>query len=271
MSSGHFFLPKHSLPRLPFFPAGQTLEWLDHTEDSRESYRRRGGHPVYGEHDITYSFNSLGYRSVEFHVRADIRILAVGCSYVLGVGLPQQDLFHELFAARLGHATTKSIAAFNLSAPGASNDYISRMLQLAVPLLDPTLVLVNFTHKTRREYASIEGELLTYVPRYRPESPVVRNIYKHLAALTSPSDDDLNLFRNYKAIEALLTTRAWMFSSIHSTEFEGIEEHVARAHYVGSMPQADRARDGCHPGPKSHQKLADAYWERFVANRFVLN
>jgi len=255
------FLPKACLPPLRSFPAGRSLEWLDNTEDSRENYVRRGGHPVYGEHDIIYTFNSLGYRSAEFSTRADLTILAIGCSYVLGVGLRQQDLFHELLGSWLNQSTGKSVCVFNLGAPGSSNDYISRMLHLAVPLLSPHLTLIHFTHTERREYVSLQGQLLTYVPGYRPSDLIAREIYKHLDALSSPEDNDLNLFRNYKSIESLLKGRHWFFSSINP-EFERIREHIDSPRYIGPLTWLDKARDGRHPGPLSHQDLARRYWER---------
>lgn len=269
MSMATSFLPKDALPRLPFMPADERVEWLDAAGDGRENYVRRGGHPVFGEHDITYSFNSLGYRSVAFDTAADIRILTIGCSYAMGVGLPQKDLFQEVFAERLRLRTGKSVAVLNLSAPGGSNDYVARLLHLAVPVLNPEIILVSFTHPGRREYVSVQDELLTYVPAYRPGDRVARNIYKHFASLTSPLDDDLNLFRNYKSVEALLGERAWLFSIINAVDFERIGAHIARARYVGAMPQLDRARDGCHPGPESHRTLAERYWERFVANDYL--
>lgn len=269
MSSENPFLPKKSLPHLQFFPAGQCVEWLDHTEDSMENYRRSGGHPAYGEHDITYQFNELGYRSIDFKTDAAIKIVVIGCSYVMGVGLSQKDLFHEVFAQELRTATAKSVSVFNLGAPGGSNDYIARLLHLAVPLFDPTIVLVNFTHASRREYVSVSNALLTYVPGYRPDNLVAREIYKHLDSLTSPVDNDLNLFRNYKSIEALLYGRIWLFSSISATDFERIGDHVDATKYVGAMPQIDRGRDKCHPGPGSHRVLASCYWDRFVSARHL--
>src|SRR5690349_9460907 len=101
MNIEHLLFPKGSLPPLPFLPAGQCVEWLNHTEDTKENYAKRRGHSIYGKHDITYCFNSLGYRSIEFNAKAETKVLAIGCSYVMGVGLRQQDLFHEVFAEKL--------------------------------------------------------------------------------------------------------------------------------------------------------------------------
>lgn len=264
MAEGDGFLPIAAVPPLRLFPAGGSFAFLANTRDSKENFARNGGHPVYGETAIEYRFNSLGYRSAEFDAPAEIRILAIGCSYVMGIGLPERDVFHELFAEQLRRATGKNVVVANLGAPGASNDYIARLLQLAVPLLDPDIVLINFTHAARREYGTVEQQLLNYVPANRPSDRVSREIFAHLEALSSELDDDLNVFRNYKSIEALLRGRTWLFSTSSAADFERVLDHVDRARFVGSLQWADKARDWCHPGPVSHRNLAELYWEGFT-------
>jgi len=256
------FLPHAGLPATPF-PALATLEWLD--MDAREKFPARGRNPAYGEHDITYDFNSLGYRCASFESRADIRIVAIGCSYVMGIGLPQAALFHEQFAVRLRETTGRSALVWNLSIPGASNDYITRLLFLAVPHLDPHIVIVNFTHAGRREYLSVQNRLASYTPGFRPSDPVSRDICSHFDALSSPYDDGLNLFRNYKAVASLLAHRCWLFSTIDPQALNRLEGHLDLARHAGHMPVLDRARDGAHPGPLSHTALMESYWRRFTA------
>lgn len=68
----------------------------------------------------------------------------------------------------------------------------------------------------------------------------------------------------------MLSKRMWLFSSINTFDFERISVQVERTRYVGVMPQVDRARDGCHPGPQSHRILADHYWERFLSIGHVI-
>src|SRR5207248_8943651 len=91
-------IPASGLPPGTSSLAGQEVNWL--FGDSAERYRRGGGHPIYGENDVIYRFNSMGYRCPEFNVHADIRVVAIGCSHVFGIGLPQRTIFHEVFAER---------------------------------------------------------------------------------------------------------------------------------------------------------------------------
>ena len=255
-------LPTEGIPPSGY-PANGKLSWC--CGDSEESFRRRGGHG-YSETDIVYEFNRLGYRCPEFDSAADLRILAIGCSYVFGLGLPREQVFHELFAERLRVETSRSVVLWNLGKPAASNDYICRMAYLAVPYLDPHIVLVNFTHLGRREYLSVQNKLFEYYANWNyGGDPVAGEICGHFDALSSPCDDALNFFRNYKALESLLAGRMWLFSRIHSEDLlPPLADHLDGTRFAGTLNFLDRARDGFHPGSDGHRQLYEAYWKRFI-------
>jgi hypothetical protein len=254
-------LPASGFPRT-HYPAGKEIKWLYECE--LNDYKSHGGHPLYGENDIVYRFNSFGYRCPEFDAKADIRIVAIGCSYALGMALPQHAIFHELFAEKLrAMASPKTVAVWNLSMAGASNDYISRLLYYAVPRLDPHIVLVNFTHVSRREYVSVQNRYVIYNSTFKPTDKITKDIFSHFAALSSPFDDLLNFFKNYKAVECLLTGRQWLYSHITPHECEPLVAHVDLNRFVGRLEHLDKARDHGHPGPESHRRLAELYWAKF--------
>jgi len=255
-------IPLSEIPKTRH-PAERELTWLD--TDSREQFQKRGGHPLYGEADVTYSFNSHGYRCPEFESGADIRMISIGCSNTLGVGLPQQAIFHERFAERLRKELSATVVNWNLSMGGASNDYIRRTLYLAVPRLNPHIVLVNFTFVARREYVSVENELVIYLPKVEAPDRVTKEIYGHFVALSSPFDDELNLFQNYKAIESLLHDRLWLYSFVfHRSFMKHVAPHTDPDRFIGHFLKFDDARDGIHPGPKSHEVMYASYWNKFV-------
>ena len=244
-------------------PPCSELQWVN--SDTEENFRARGGHPIYGKQSITYRFNSLGYRCPEFDAPGEIRIISLGCSHTMGVGLPQEDFFHERFTTRLRKHTGRSIVNWNLGLPGKSNDYITRTLFLAIPFLNPDVVLINFTYLGRREYVSVENRPFVFLPRCcYYNDPVGREIWRHFQELTSPYDDELNFFRNYKAVEALLSDRCWLFSTSENKSLDRLNGHANLTNYVGDLVYLDKARDQRHAGPKSHEALAIAYWERFL-------
>ena len=72
--------------------------------------------------------------------------------------------FTKLSCERLREETGKSVVNWNLGSGGASNDFITRLLFLAYPILKPDLVIINFTEPSRREYITNTGECVKYVP-----------------------------------------------------------------------------------------------------------
>jgi hypothetical protein len=253
-------LPTRGLPRTGN-PEACVDAWYG--QDNAENYRRHGGHPLYGETDITYSYNRLGYRSPEFEEEAALKIVSLGCSWVFGIGLPAPALFHERFADRLRRELGTSVINWNLGVPGASNDAIVRLLHLAVAALRPDVVLILFTYLGRREYVTAHNRCVAYTPTWTAPDPVAHEVANHFAALSSRHDDRLNLFRNYKSAEALLTGGRWAFSFVQPDDTQPLREHFDARRLARPPRSLDKARDHAHPGPLTHESLCDGYWTAF--------
>jgi hypothetical protein len=256
-------LPAGELPRTGN-PEARVDHWYG--QDNAENYRRRGGHPLYGETDITYSYNRRGYRSPEFEDAAAVRMVSVGCSWVFGVGLPAPVLFHERFADRLRTELGTSVINWNLGVPGASNDAIVRLLHLAVAALRPDVVLILFTYLGRREYVTAHDRHVAYTPAWTAPDPVAQEVGAHFAALASKNDDRLNLFRNYKSAEALLTRCGWAFSFVLPDDAQPIRDHFDTRRLARPHRSLDKARDHAHSGPLTHESLYDGYWTAFAGS-----
>jgi hypothetical protein len=240
------------------YPENREERWCG--QDNLEDYRRRGGHPLYGEDDIRYCYNARGYRCPEFDEEAEIRMISIGCSWGFGVGIPQEATFHERFARRLRLELGATVVNWNLSRPGASNDYIARVLHLAVPRLDPDLILVLFSRLQRREYMTADNRQIYY----NPAAPLEHPVKSHLEALSSAYDDQLNFFRNYKSVEGLLADRVWLFSMVNPGQAEPIADHLDPSHRTADLRFVDKARDQTHPGPQTHELIGNAFWTKFV-------
>jgi hypothetical protein len=264
-------LPAEGLPRAENYVTPD-LRWT--LGDTEQGYRASGGHPIYDETSVEYKLNSLGYRCPEFIDRGQIRMISIGCSYTYGVGLPQTALFHERFAERLGSEIGTSVVNWNLGSGAVSNNYIARLMHIAVPILKPDIVLILFTHLSRREYITAANEALKYRPTAMNTDPVHGEIFDHLSALTSKYDDQLNFFRDFKSIKALLTGTLWAYSFCNASEVSNIGIHLEANHRVrdhlieGSRSRRagprDTARDHRHPGPLTHQTIYECFWEWFV-------
>ncbi|MFN8391199.1 MAG: hypothetical protein U0136_12985 [Bdellovibrionota bacterium] len=246
--------------------AGMTLPWIDY--DSEERFRKNGGHPLYGPDSITYTINSHGFRSPELSETADIKVLSIGCSFVFGLGLPREALFHERFCATLRSRTGRTVVNWNLGSSGTGNDYIARMLHLAVPLLRPDIVLINFSQACRMEYITVLGDWIKYGPANDPSwfDRIGREVHTHLNELRSPGQEELRLFLNYRSVAELLKGRLWIHSFLEESALGVLEGHLERFQLAGAFQKLDVARDHAHPGPESHAVVADRYLQVFEAN-----
>jgi hypothetical protein len=209
-------------------------------------------------------------------------MVSVGCSITWGEGMPQHALFHEKFAERLRRETGKTVINWNLAECGAGCDLVERVLHIAVPILDPHIVLVLFPEVARREHLSPDGNYHPYVPRHLLDHPrlkwvaddilklagqhnqAIKAIWDALGGIASEQDDELRFFRSYKSIEALLSNRCWLMG-FTATEIEcfHVFRHVDSDLYIGYCRQLDWARDDIHPGPATHDALFRGFWNTF--------
>ena len=93
---------------------------------------------------ISYDFNSEGFRSPEFNTASNT-VLALGCSYTMGIGLPVSDTWPYMLAQAL------NMQYANLGWGGASGDYCYRMAEYWIPTLKPKLVVLLNPPESRME------------------------------------------------------------------------------------------------------------------------
>jgi hypothetical protein len=237
-----------------------------YSSDSVYIYSKRGGHPIYGENDILYRFNSLGYRSPEPTDSGDIRMIAIGCSNTFGLGVREEERFSDLFADKLRADTGRSVVDWNFGFPGKSADYVARMLHVAVPALDPDVVLVFFPGQARRECGGATERVVDYLPNYKTIHPEDAMVFGACTRLLSELDDRLNAFRNYQSIRRLLRHRELLFTFRYYSPYQDCLslhfDHSCWAPWPHGQ-DTDRARDGYHIGPVTHRNIAESFWETF--------
>jgi hypothetical protein len=241
--------------------SNQKSFWLG--MDSQETYRARNTRTsTYSETDIVYSLNGHGFRSVEFGSHSGLSVLIAGCSWTFGMGMPADAIYGQLFVNRLAKTLDTPVTLYNLGVSGASNDQICRLLHQTIPRLRPTLVLVLFTHPARREYITADNRRINYTPTARVKERLAGEVLLHLNALSSKFDDQLNLFRNYKSIAALLRDTAWLYSFVTPILAEDCAFQLDRSRLAMPQSRVDRARDESHPGPETHKRICDSFWSQ---------
>jgi hypothetical protein len=99
-------------------------------------------------HDITYNYNSRGYRDTEWPEQLDelqSAIWCVGDSFTVGLGSPLEHTWPWI----LQQATLRRI--INVSMDGASNAWIARCVNLIQKEIDPKNIIVMWSYVHRRE------------------------------------------------------------------------------------------------------------------------
>lgn len=227
--------------------AGHTLNWLP--SDTEESFQKLVQNEEYREYfrskgwlepdAITYRINSGGFRSEEFDPQA-ASVVSLGCSYTIGIGLPENDTWPYLVSDSLG------LKNYNLAWGGTSADTCFMLADYWLPVLRPKLVVMAAPPKHRFDLVIEQSDLKhqTYLPgaEIGQEDP---NIFVKTWFLND-RNADLNNARNRLAVEGLCAKL-------------GIPCLTYNAHdwFAKSREEVEYARDRMHAGPRGHQTFAE--------------
>jgi hypothetical protein len=99
-------------------------------------------------HNVTYDYNSRGFRDQEWpDTMQELRdaIWCIGDSFTVGLGSP----IEHTWPVRLSKITTRRI--INVSMDGASNEWIARITENIVQAIDPTQLVIMWSYTHRRE------------------------------------------------------------------------------------------------------------------------
>jgi hypothetical protein len=234
--------------------ANQTVDWLP--TDTKENYEKLiqdPGHQAYFAQmgwdqpgAITYRFNSHGFRADEFD--SGPYMVALGCSYTVGIGLPDSVTWARQTATALG------LKCANLAWGGYSTDSCYRLAEYWVPALQPAYVCMLAPPRSRLELLLDQSVLpVTQLPMevFMPQSQ---------SSLFNPSDTYLkhwflneenariNQRRNILAVRQLCADL-----NIPCTVYN------ADDHMWWNRETIGYARDYMHGGPKIHKILADQF------------
>jgi hypothetical protein len=238
--------------------ANQTLEWLP--TDTEENYKQLIQDPKHREYfaaqgwdqpgAITYRFNRHGFRADEFD--SGPYMVALGCSYTVGIGLPDSATWARLTATELG------LKCANLAWGGYSADTCYRLAEYWVPALRPAYVCMLVPPRARLELL-LDTQLLTtnqlpvevFMPQSQSQSPLFNNDDTYLKHwFLNEENAKINQRKNVMAIRQLCADLDIPCTVI-----------AAEQHMCLSREEIGYARDYMHGGPKIHTTLA----QQFVA------
>ena len=186
---------------------------------------------------ITYKINSLGFRSDEFDDSPCL--VALGCSYSFGVGLPIDDTWPALVGKALG------LKVFNLAWPGQGSDYCFRMANHWISQLNTKYCVLLNPPPSRVEVLMENGQAETFMPHslssyYNP------NDWFLTQWMVNEDNHWLNNRRNALAVKQICAELG-----VACNTYEAIE------HMSGSREELEYARDYMHAGPRGHRIFAE--------------
>lgn len=230
--------------------ANQELEWLP--TDTKENYEKLIQDPEHQRYfsalgwdqpgAITYKFNSYGFRADEFDDQPCM--VALGCSYSVGIGLPDQVTWARQTATAL------DLKCANLSWGGYSADSCFRLAEYWVPRLKPKYVCMLVPPRHRIEVlldTSTKSQLPVEV--FMPQSQ---------SSLFSPNDHYLkHWFLNDENARINQTKNVLAIRQMCADLNIPCTVYNAEDHMWWSREEIGYARDYMHGGPIIHNQIAE--------------
>jgi|LakMenEpi03Aug12_release.lakeMendotaPanAssembly.Ray.scaffolds.fasta_scaffold385105_1 hypothetical protein len=254
--------------------ANTTTEWLG--SDTLCNYEaissRFPNH--YSQHDIEYKFNGHGFRCDEFNMPSEIPIVFLGCSLTEGIGLRQTETWSYLLLEKIRQKTNKNIPYWNLGLCATGIDTQARNLYFLSTILNTKIKFVFslIPPICRREYKVESNKYRNWVPNWvdsaAPIGTNVNTLFTDSYFSTHQTERSLMTIDSIcRQNGAKMCCTSWErapnnFKSLFDS-FPLIDS------FQINFQSNDFARDGSHPGPLFHQKLAELYWnhvEKYFVN-----
>jgi hypothetical protein len=227
--------------------ADQIVSWLP--TDTEENFQRLNQNPEYHEYyrskgwlepdAITYQINSNGFRSKEFDPVA-ASIVSLGCSYTIGIGLPENTTWSYLVSQATG------LKNYNLAWGGISADTCFMLASYWLPVLRPQWVVMAAPPKHRFDLITEDQALPheTYMPGHESGRTETNDFIKNW--FLNDRNAELNNSRNRLAVQGLCAEL-------------GIKCLTYNAHdwFAKSREEIEYARDRMHAGPLGHRLFAE--------------
>lgn len=219
-----------------------TVFWLtSDTEDLYQQNLRDSGKRKLLEEwgwidvEIQYSFNSHGFRSIEFDDRPAIAVF--GCSHTQGIGLHYHQVWHQQLSKKLND---KPI--FNFGIGGASADTCYRLAENYLPNLNVDTVIFLAPSEYRLEFWDINDSF----PWFLNARSVPENHKFFTPWFIDPRNASMYSLKNIQSVAYIC--------QMLGIDFYCYPERV----YTHSLPnQRTYARDLLHFGADHNRVFAD--------------
>lgn len=224
------------MPPFSVNPRNVTRKWSG--TDNEQSFNQNPNKSEWENVDISYVYNSNGFRCPEFDSFKNQRVnLALGCSFTEGIGLPVEMTWPFLLSKQINEPV------INLGIGGGNSDQVARVLTNVSGLFTIGTVYILWPPLHRFEFYQNDGRIFSRVPGTTDE-------LEYLWVM----DDAMSYQRLYKnkLIASLLASK-YNFNLIES-------DVVLKGPTYGIDFHPGVARDGQHFGVR---------WQEYVVENFL--
>lgn len=232
------------------------------------------------EEDVDYYISSLGYREPEPTEKMYDSVGVWGCSYTFGVGVPYADIYSTVLAGKL------KTPVYNFGIPGAGIQKIARSFVtnnsffkfktafFVMPSMHRFEYLSLNNYDTPNELPSDQISTFDIIPNWAP---------KHNKALARKArmfyelyDDAFFLMEFKRNVELIKQNAQIHGTKVYFTTWCGVTYRLLLEYNVPDFSIVqfiennenvidgnikDFARDGFHPGVRSHRDTADILYD----------
>lgn len=233
------------------YPPNSTLKWCDTDIPEVEQYQK----------DIRYTFNEFGFRSDSFvdRFKNPHSILTSGCSLTVGVGVDQEESWPYILRKMIQDRLGEPVVLWNIATSGASSDYVVRGIYKVLNILRPEFTFVQWPSDIRFEMPSDTNEnILTQRYAYEKTFPSLLQTVGWAKQNDSKNKSFLNL--QLKAASRIYTSNEERRESFW--EQQTIDRAVELQKIFRNVDA--NGRDGQHPGPDWHRRVAEYYYNYFL-------
>ena len=190
--------------------------------------------------DISYRYNSRGFRDHEWPEDLSNVVWCVGDSFTVGIGQPFEETWPQVLEKKIGKR------CINLGEDGCANDTLALRIQEICKLYKPKLIVVMWSYLHRRR---IDGENVQFDKKDFGADRDLKNFIKNYKLCANVQTDiihsiipDVFTEKNLKNIQYIL-------------QHEEIEDII-------SFPQLDYARDYHHFDIKTSELVTNLMIEK---------
>lgn len=261
MNSFVNFWERNGIP-LTWQPKSKTTTWF--STDSEENFKKVKNN-VFTAESFDYNFNQFGYRIGESDWQLNTkkkRVMTLGCSHTVGVGVPWSKSWPVLFSEEINGEL------FNLSVAGSSADTVFRTLHHSIDIIKPDVVAIFWPNPIRWE---IYQAVLTDTDGIDCITPLGKSIWNADVNLIN-EHHLINLrIKNMELVKLLQKLHNFELISLDSVSI--IEQHLTENkttieqywNEFGELlnPCSFDSRDSLHPGITMHEYLKQKFIDRY--------